>query len=349
MQSAVIQDCFSINIVNLSLSENINDIGKFSAQKIFLTLQLVKKGVRLIGATKPDLILYNCAPTGFAFYRDILLILIIRLISRAPIAYHIHGKGFKANADSSRLYRWLAGFLFKNSYAICLSKGLIKDVQQFNLAHTYTLNNGIPFTDRSDSDSIKSRPFTFLFLSNLTKSKGILEFIDSLAILKQKSTHQFAFSIIGKEFDVTYKELLLRIKNKNLEKELLNISAKFGIEKEHWLAERSDVLVLPTQNDCYPLVILEAFRAGLPVISSYEGAIPEMLEEGSTGFLVESADLESISDRMQTLLENPSLLKEMKHNTRQQYEKRFTQSLFDQNFILIIKDIIHRHAGISRG
>ncbi len=329
--------------MNLSLSEDTSAIGKFSFQKIVLVFRLIKQGVKALNQTKPDLILYNCAPLGFAFYRDVLFTVVIRMVSHAPLAFYIHGKGFQTQSESGLLYRWAGKILFRNSDAICLSEGLKEDVRLFHMMHYHALNNGIPAT-RIDPAPAAPRPFTFLFLSNLIQSKGVLDFIDALAVLKTKTARPFAFALIGKEFDVTRRQLLDRIGAGSLQRELLNISAEYGEEKERWLADKSDVLVLPTHNDCFPLVILEAFRAGLPVISTFQGAIPEIVKDGFSGYLVAENNPEALAGKMQELLENSSLHTQMRQHARQEYASRFTFDIFERNFIATIEDILLRHA-----
>lgn len=54
--------------------------------------------------------------------------------------------------------------------------------------------------------------------------------------------------------------------------------------------QQSDLFVLPTRADCYSMVTMEAMAAGLPVIVSRLGGIPEIVAEGETGFLIDVGD-----------------------------------------------------------
>jgi glycosyltransferase involved in cell wall biosynthesis len=74
-----------------------------------------------------------------------------------------------------------------------------------------------------------------------------------------------------------------------------------GAEKEE-LFLNSDVCVLPsTWYDNAPLVILEAYKYGLPVIGSRIGGIPEMVREGETGFLFAPGDEKGLAALLQDL------------------------------------------------
>jgi glycosyltransferase involved in cell wall biosynthesis len=69
----------------------------------------------------------------------------------------------------------------------------------------------------------------------------------------------------------------------------------------------SDIFCLPTFGDCLPMVLSEAGAAGLPVVSTRVAAIPELVVEGRTGFLVEPGDVAGLTAALRCLLESPEL------------------------------------------
>ncbi|MEI2611527.1 MAG: glycosyltransferase family 4 protein [Candidatus Promineifilaceae bacterium] len=69
----------------------------------------------------------------------------------------------------------------------------------------------------------------------------------------------------------------------------------------------SDIFCLPTYGDCLPMVLSEAGAAALPVISTRVAGIPEIVQEGETGFLVEAGDAAAITHTLETLITNPAL------------------------------------------
>jgi len=73
----------------------------------------------------------------------------------------------------------------------------------------------------------------------------------------------------------------------------------------------ADLFVLPTLAECYGLVIPEAMACGLPVISSPIGAIPELVRDGVTGYLVSPSSTLALRNAIRTLVENPNLRTEM--------------------------------------
>ena len=89
------------------------------------------------------------------------------------------------------------------------------------------------------------------------------------------------------------------------------------------LLARSQVFVLPTKWEGFPISILEAMRAGLPVVASDVGGVREAVGEGETGFLVPRGDAAGLRARLEALLENPDLRARLGAEGRRRYEARF--------------------------
>ncbi len=88
----------------------------------------------------------------------------------------------------------------------------------------------------------------------------------------------------------------------------LGLDARFhGFDPEFRAKIRElDVFVLPTRGDNFPVSILEAMANALPVISTRVGGIPEQIEDGATGYLVEPDDVDDLATAMETLASDPA-------------------------------------------
>lgn len=78
----------------------------------------------------------------------------------------------------------------------------------------------------------------------------------------------------------------------------------------------ADVFALPTTADASPHVVLEAMAAGLPVITTRVGAIPEVVRDGESGLLVEVGDVEGLTRALERLCAQPDLAREMGNRAR---------------------------------
>ncbi len=76
----------------------------------------------------------------------------------------------------------------------------------------------------------------------------------------------------------------------------------------------SDLFLLPSEYESFGLVALEAMAAGVPVISSNAGGLPEVNIDGVTGFLSNVGDVDNMSDNIIKILSDENLFQEMKKN-----------------------------------
>ena len=120
----------------------------------------------------------------------------------------------------------------------------------------------------------------------------------------------------------------------------LNLVTKASIECQHphvhihdnveayspkWLElyRQADVFVMPTHFEAFGLVFIEAMAANLPVIGTCINAIPEIVTHGETGFLIPSGDRRTLAGKIRTLMQNPTLSRQMGAKGRQIVEQTF--------------------------
>jgi glycosyltransferase involved in cell wall biosynthesis len=90
------------------------------------------------------------------------------------------------------------------------------------------------------------------------------------------------------------------------------------------LLAEADILVLATRFESLPLSIIEAMRAGLPVIASDVGGVAELVTHGTTGYLVPHSDPQKLQERLGELIASDQTRSRMGQMGRLQYERQFT-------------------------
>jgi glycosyltransferase involved in cell wall biosynthesis len=112
------------------------------------------------------------------------------------------------------------------------------------------------------------------------------------------------------------------------------------------LLRRAHVLALPSyyEYEAHPLVILEAMAAGLPVVSTRHGAIPEMVVDGETGILVEPRDVHGLADALRRLALEPALRTGMGRAGRARYLAHFTVPRWVARMAVVFDDATAVHA-----
>jgi glycosyltransferase involved in cell wall biosynthesis len=82
--------------------------------------------------------------------------------------------------------------------------------------------------------------------------------------------------------------------------------------------------VMPSLYEPLGVAVIEAMAAGLPCIGSTGGALPELIEEGETGFLVPPGDEDALLDRMRRLADDPELCRRLGEAGAARYRESFT-------------------------
>lgn len=108
------------------------------------------------------------------------------------------------------------------------------------------------------------------------------------------------------------------------------------------LLAKSQVFVLTSNWEGLPLTILEAMRAGLPVIASDVGGVREAVVDGETGFLVPRRGVEALHTRLQSLLANPELRLTMGTKGRIRYESHFTFNYMLARTLAVYHEVVNR-------
>jgi len=85
-----------------------------------------------------------------------------------------------------------------------------------------------------------------------------------------------------------------------------------------------DVFVLPSIKEGLPYVILESGLAGLPVVATEVGGIPEVIKDGENGFLVPPGKPELLAEKLSEITENPELRKRLGKNFERHVRKEFS-------------------------
>lgn len=337
VNSKLVNEVFTIVPLPLNFVNSIDEIGKASITKLWLLLKTVFKLFKLLMFKKIDLVYFTISPTGYAFYRDILFVIVLKLF-RKKIVYHLHGKGIREKSKKSKLNKWLCFFVFKNTKVIILSNRLYQDISSVYLNRPYIINNGIKHIEINKKVS-KKDPVVFVYLSNLVISKGIKVFLEAIVLTKEKG-YDFKVKIIGNSGDYTIDDARLFVKEHKLENHVCILGPKYTDAKFEELFD-SDVFVFPTQNDCFPLSILEAMQMQLAVISTSQGAIPDIIEHDVNGMIVRENDVKDLSQAMIRYIDDKELIVKHGTNNLDKFKENYTQQVFEKNYIKTINSILN--------
>ncbi|MFS4416961.1 glycosyltransferase family 4 protein [Maribacter sp. 2307ULW6-5] len=341
--SKVINQHFETDYINLTASFTLDKIGKGSLYKTKVVYQILRNTFFALRKKSYDLCYVSLTTRGTGFYKDVLVVALLKLLNQR-IIYHFHNKGVK-KFSKKRVNHLLYRFVFKNTKCILLSPRLYADIERYvDERNVHYCPNGIENSTNLDieigEDKGADTPCQFLFLSNMMREKGVLELLKACRILKLRN-FSFECHFIGAWSDISKDFFEQTVSGLGLGKQVFAHGRKYHQEKFKFFAQ-ADVFVFPTyyHNECFPLVLLEAMQYGLPIITTPEGAISDMVLQGKTGILTPQKDTAALANAMEKLLRNPLQGQKMGEAGKNRYHQRYTLSNFEKRMQGILQTVI---------
>jgi glycosyltransferase involved in cell wall biosynthesis len=103
---------------------------------------------------------------------------------------------------------------------------------------------------------------------------------------------------------------------------------------------QATLLALPSLEDNCPMTVLEAMAAGVPVVAAKVGGLPDLVEEGRTGFFCDPLDAASMAGAVKRVLLNPSLAAAVARQARQGARKRFHPEIIARRHLEIYQEVL---------
>ena len=244
-----------------------------------------------------------------SFWRKRIIVNIAKFFNK-NVVFHCHGAEFKlftaAHKDA------VVGMLHKCDCVVCLSESWKKWFEQeCGCKNVVIIKNVIPEPKIKETEDVKNNNdvVTFLFLGELGKRKGIYELLEVLSEIKD-SNIKLLYGGNGEVENVNRRIVELGIAEK------AEYLGWVSGEKKIDVFNLSDVFVLPSYNEGLPISILEAMSYGLPIISTTVGGIPEIVENGVNGLLIEPGNKQSLRESIELLAKSKTKRLEMGKNSR---------------------------------
>src|SRR5690349_192416 len=213
------------------------------------------------------------------------------------------------NAQKKMFRRYLLNVLRATDGILTQTQLLKDDLNELGCPNAYYLPGCRPLAPLAPSQSRDMTALRLIFLGHITRLKGPLVLLDALKYLPQICDQQVTCDFYGPIHDEVHDEFLEGLKTTP------NVHycgvAEPGTGPQ--LISEYDALVLPTYYDTegHPGVIIEAMHAGVPVISTQVRTFPELITNGSNGFLVPTKDSHALAEAIYLLAVDPGLTKKM--------------------------------------
>ena len=337
--SELIRGEFYCDFVNLSTSRRMDEIGKGGAKKLLRFVGSFFVLFYKLLVHRYDLCYLAITCHGVGFLKDAPFVMLCKLFG-CKVVIHQHNKGMSSCMDRWP-YRWLIPYIYKRARVILLSWYLYPDIEKaVKREQVVICPNGIPETENGKRKTENSLTVNLLFLSNLIPSKGVYVLLDACKILKEKGLNFHCNFVGGESKEINRSVFEQAVRERGLEDCVTYHGPKYGEEKEQYW-RMADVFVFPTfyHNECMPLTILEAMQHGLPVVSTDEGAVPDMVVDGENGFICKRQDAAGLANAIERLLLDEALRHRMGEEGYRIYQKKFTLSCFEHRFAEILRSL----------
>ncbi len=224
------------------------------------------------------------------------------------VVLHVHGALFKEFYEGSPpvLQSAIRYFFKKCDAVIALSDSRRRYFAGWGIGDkVHVVENGI---DISPFAGMKKKydPPTFLHIGEVSRRKGIYDLIEAAARVKKKG-YDFHIDVVGPGE-------LHAIQSEAAKQDVADVITLYGPkrgEEKYPFFERASCFVLASYGEGLPIAILEALAAGLPIISTLVGGIPDVIEHGKHGFLCEPGNIGQLERAMTALLEDREKREEM--------------------------------------
>ena len=256
----------------------------------------------------------------YKFFRKSTIILLLKLF-RIPIIIHLHSGEFdifykELNPTIQKYVRWIYSLADKT---VLLTNGWhnwYKD--KINTNESMVIYNGVKDYLNKNSEPLKQRKNTILFLGRLERKKGIYDLLYAFEKILQ-ITPDTRLIICGDGEMAKCKRLA-----KKLHIDLQTDFVGWVDEKKKYeLLNKSKIYVLPSYFEGLPMGVLEAMSAGMAVITTDAGGTPEAITDKKNGILIKSGSLKQIYENTIFLLQNPDEAERLGKEARKCFLKNF--------------------------
>ena len=278
-----------------------------------------------------DVVLFYMAYPGY-----LLPLVMTKLLGKKSIEVVTRGK---ATTRTSRVWRLQDPILFALLDGISPeSSGLIKELGIEKYGQKI-LPEGARFINLSlykNNKRLSERANDVGFVGRMSREKGIVDFVHAIPLVEEVSDLKFLIVGAGPLSDW-------------VDEQCSHLRTEFGIDitRLEWVVEPGLIdyynelrlFVLPTHQDAFPTSILEAMACGTPVLATQVGAIPDVITNDVTGFLLESTAPERIAQRITTIL-NDSELEKVADNAEGIVRQKFTRTAATERYDKMLKEVL---------
>lgn len=303
----------------------IGRLARLALGPLQLAIAILRNGATIVHV--------NTSLNARAFWRDIALVLAAKVCG-ARIVYQVHGGALpQLFAARSRLLTNLLRWTLRVPDVIVVLASVERDAYREFLPgrQIVLLPNGIdcsPYSKLTRGGHDAAAPLRLVYLGRLVREKGLYEVLEGLRLARLEGTRaRLLVAGSGSE----ERGLKQAVQDLGLSETVSFVGPVSGDSKMRLLSN-ADVFVLASYEEGLPYALLESMAAGVPVLATRVGAIPDVVAEGVHGLLVNCCDPVSIAHALVKLASDRALLGRMSVACRRQIATGYSLDRIGSDF-----------------
>ena len=246
-----------------------------------------------------SLVHINTSLNTRAYWRDLVYLAIAKLL-RARVVYQVHGgelpeKFFGGRRGPTAFLRWTLGL---PDLLVVLASCELEAYRQFvPEQNVVAVPNGIdcrPFAHIPTIVSSTRDPLNLIYIGRLAREKGLYETLQGIRLALELGVDARLTIAGGGAEEARLRRYAIAL---GIAPRVAFVGPVFGDDKVN-LMSGADVMLLPSYSEGLPYALLEAMAAGLPVIATPVGAIPDVVTHGTHGHLVPPRNGKAIAEAL---------------------------------------------------
>lgn len=291
-----------------------------TAQKFVLALRTFIRYVCLLLRGRVLLVHVHSASDA-SFWRKAAFIM-TAFVANRPVIFHLHGGGFMefyTHRCGPRRRAMVRFILDRSAEIIVLSEVWRRRISEITRnPNIQVIASPVEARDLLEIDRSNRSHDVLLFMGRLEPAKGIYDLIDAMAAIRRNHP-ALRLCLAG---EGNREEFIRYARAREVDLVLDFTGWLTGAAKiRAW--SRASVYVLPSYIEGLPMSILEAMAAGLPVVASKVGGIPDVVKDGVNGLLVSAGDVPGLAAALDRVLSDPALRTQFGDMGRQFFEEFF--------------------------
>ena len=334
-----LNNSFDLVKLNLSmadeLTENVSEKRAANWKKGWRGLM---KLISRLRRERPEIV-YVEAAGDWSFLREMVYMAAVRMLSRARIVMHFHGmldpanRKFPFSRDHAErlINRVLINAFFRcNHRSIFLSPAIQQEfkgvLSQGNWNRSEVVENFIDITLFSPKPQSESRVKRVLFIGRLSRAKGFFDLVEVIPQIADAHP-EIQFHVCGApETDhalAPIRDLITDLEARGV----LHLHGVVSGDQKRKMFADADLLVFPTHQEIFPLVVLEGLAQGLPLVTTRAGVIDSVVKHEENGLLVGIGDKTELAAAIERLVSDAALRHRMAIRNREKAESAYDLSV----------------------